>query len=192
MASLVFGIILLISGIMMIKFGFGFCIDGLSENADYGRQFESVFRHGNANPGNDAIGAGIFFIVIGIVFLIIGIVLIDKRKKTEHNIWLCMKCGNRNTGMFCSLCGPQQMPMQNNSYYGNQMGGNGQFSTPSWLCECGKTNQGAFCGKCGKPKPVAIQKETVLVQEDSPKKFCSSCGKPLGDGIFCQYCGTKQ
>ena len=44
--------------------------------------------------------------------------------------WTC-KCGNVNTGNFCSNCGAAQ----------------------SWTCSCGSVNKGNFCPNCGSKKP---------------------------------------
>lgn len=193
--------VLIIIGSIMIVTGFLCCFGGLTENANYGSQFESIFRSGRANPGNSMIGFGIFIIVVGIILLIVGIVLMtNKKKRIGQSSWVCTKCGYKNKGMFCSFCGdkriimPQQtVPMYMSVNCQNNMNENSQTNgIPSWICECGKVGNGAFCSRCGKQKPVPKKEEVVQENANLHMKCCSSCNKLIGEAIFCQYCGAKQ
>lgn len=56
----------------------------------------------------------------------------------EENYWKC-RCGNVNTGRFCSACGREREDGQ----------GNG------WTCECGKVNTGRFCSACGRERKLS-------------------------------------
>ena len=59
--------------------------------------------------------------------------------KSSRVIWKC-RCGNTNSGKFCSECGTPR-------------------SRVVWQCSCGEINQGRFCTECGNPKPeISLKK----------------------------------
>lgn len=72
------------------------------------------------------------------------------------NGWTC-KCGNVNTGAFCSNCGEKK-----------------PAPAGEWTCKCGTVNTGNFCSNCGEKKPVA--EWTCSCGTVNLGNFCSNCG----------------
>ena len=80
------------------------------------------------------------------------------------NSWKC-KCGNIETGKFCSNCG-ERKPQET-----------------LWTCQCGNQNIGLFCTNCGLKKQI-----TNIV-------YCSNCGCEMPNNRqkikFCPQCGHQ-
>ena len=80
----------------------------------------------------------------------------------KPNSWTC-KCGNVNTGKFCTECGNPQ----------------------GWTCKCGSVNKGKFCPECGAKKPTAEPQYACdkcgwePTDPKNPPRFCPECGDPF-------------
>jgi membrane protease subunit (stomatin/prohibitin family) len=80
----------------------------------------------------------------------------------KPNSWTC-KCGNVNTGKFCTECGSAQ----------------------GWTCKCGSVNKGKFCPECGSKKPEAEPQYACdkcgwePADPKNPPRFCPECGDPF-------------
>jgi len=81
---------------------------------------------------------------------------------SKSNGWKC-KCGNINTGKFCTECGSPQ----------------------GWTCKCGSVNKGKFCPECGSKKPEAEPQYACdkcgwePADPKKPPRFCPECGDPF-------------
>ena len=85
-----------------------------------------------------------------------------KRNQNPSEKWVC-KCGQENTGKFCSECGEPK--------------------PAGWLCTCGHENTGKFCEECGKSESVAYEEGAWT---------CGSCGIAGNRGKYCAKCGCTK
>jgi membrane protease subunit (stomatin/prohibitin family) len=79
------------------------------------------------------------------------------------NSWTC-KCGNVNTGKFCTECASPKPAPPN-----------------TWRCECGSDNKGKFCPECGRKNPTGKIYRCdkcgwIPDNPAKPPKFCPECG----------------
>ena len=85
-----------------------------------------------------------------------------KRNQDSQAKWTC-KCGQENTGKFCSECGEPK--------------------PAGWICPCGHENTGKFCAECGNPESVAYGEGAWV---------CGSCGIAGNRGKYCAKCGCTK
>lgn len=80
----------------------------------------------------------------------------QQQQQAVSDGWTC-KCGNVNTGAFCSNCG-EKKPVANKE----------------WVCSCGTVNTGNFCSNCGKKNEKA--EWVCSCGTVNTGNFCSNCG----------------
>ena len=90
----------------------------------------------------------------------------QKEEVQEQDGWTCIRCGNRNTGNFCTDCG-EKKPVQEKP------------PQAAWKCpSCGKENEGNFCSECGQKRPEQSLWLCSECGNENEGKFCTNCGSP--------------
>ncbi len=92
----------------------------------------------------------------------------QKAPEKSENTWKCPKCGNENSGKFCSSCGEKK-----------------PANDGTWKCSCGNVNSGKFCSECGAKRPSGQFRcnKCGWIPDDpqNPPKFCPECGDKFDD-----------